>query len=174
MNESLYRFLASHCAAAQPQRYLEIGTREGGSLTVVLDNAPSLRRIVCADTWGGEWGGTWRGGHEHIDRLLQLRLWDGEVRYLDGDSKQTIPFLRESFDLALVDGDHSEEGGRADLANVWPLIVSGGCIVFHDVYHPAHPYLLTVWQQFVERHAAEILSYHVIEEPYGVAVAYRS
>lgn len=174
MNESLYRFLASHCASAEPQRYLEIGTREGGSLTVVLENSPSLRRVVCADTWGGDWGGSSRGSHEHIERLLQLRLYDGTVKFLDGDSKETIPTLRESFDLVLVDGDHSEEGGRADLENCWSLVTPGGCLAFHDITHPAHPYLLTVWQQFVERHAGEILTHYIVEEPYGVGVCYRS
>jgi len=174
MNESLYRFLASHCVSARPERYLEIGTRDGGSLTVVLDNAPTLRRIVCADTWGGDWGGSARGSHAHIERMLQLRLYDGTVRFLDGDSKETIPTLRESFDLVLVDGDHSEEGGRADLANCWPLVTAGGCIAFHDITHPAHPYLLDVWNEFVARHAREIQSHHTIMEPYGVGYCIRS
>lgn len=174
MNESLYRFLAGHCAANYPERYLEIGTREGGSLVVVLENAPTLRRVVCADTWGGEWGGSGRGSHDHIDKLLSLRLYAGSVEYLDGDSKATIPTLRETFDLVLVDGDHSEEGGRADLENTWPLVAPGGCLVFHDITHPAHPHLARVWSEFVFRHAGSIHTHKTIEEPYGVAIAIRA
>lgn len=174
MNESLYRFLAGHCAANYPERYLEIGTREGGSLAVVLENAPTLRRVVCADTWGGEWGGSGRGSHDHIDKLLALRLYAGSAEYLDGDSKATIPTLRETFDLVLVDGDHSEEGGRADLENTWPLVAAGGCLVFHDITHPAHPYLARVWSEFVFRHAGSIRTHNTIEEPYGVAFAIRA
>jgi predicted O-methyltransferase YrrM len=174
VNESLYRFLAGHCATHHPERYLEIGTRDGGSLTVVLENAATLRRIVCADTWGGEWGGSGRGSHEHIEKLLALHLYTGSVQFLDGDSKQTIPTLRESFDLVLVDGDHSEEGGRADLENVWPLVTAGGCVAFHDITHPSHPYLGDVFDQFVSLHAGEIQSHHQILEPYGVGVICRA
>jgi predicted O-methyltransferase YrrM len=168
MNESLYRFLASHCRERSPERYLEIGTRDGGSLTVVRENSSALRRIVCADTWGGQWGGSGRGSHDHIEQLLALRLYTGSVQFLDGDSMQTIPTLREQFDLVLVDGDHSAEGARADLENVWPLVAAGGCMAFHDITHPAHPYLAEVFDEFVLKHDAP---HHVILEPYGVGVA---
>ena len=78
------------------------------------------------------------------------------------------------FDLVLVDGDHSEEGGRADLENTWPLVTAGGCLAFHDITHPAHPYLERVFDEFVHRHAASINTAHKIKEPYGVAFAVRA
>jgi len=171
MNESLYRFLASHCRERSPERYLEIGTRDGGSLTVVLENSPALRRIVCADTWGGQWGGSSRGSHDHIEQLLALRLYTGSVQFLDGDSMQTIPTLREQFDLVLVDGDHSAEGARADLQNTWPLIRPGGCVAFHDITHPAHPDLLDCFAAFVAKRGDDVMSWRHILEPYGVGVA---
>jgi predicted O-methyltransferase YrrM len=174
VNDSLYRFLAEHCAAEHPQRYLEIGTRDGGSLEVVLQNSPSLVHVVCSDTWGGDWGGTARGSHDHIERLLQLHLYTGSVRFLDGDSRQTIPTLREEFDLVLVDGDHSEEGGAADLENVWPLVAPNGCLAFHDITHPKHLYLQRVFGGFVSRHASEIQASRKIMEPYGVGVVWKN
>jgi len=170
MNESLYRFLASHCRDRSPERYLEIGTRDGGSLTVVLENASTLRRIVCADTWGGQWGGSGRGSHDHIEQLLALRLYTGSVQFLDGDSRQTIPTLSEQFDLVRVDGDHSADGARVDLENAWPLVAPGGCLAFHDVTHHAHLYLAEVFDEFVAKHDAP---HEIIFEPYGVGVAWR-
>jgi predicted O-methyltransferase YrrM len=170
-NQSLYDFLAGHCQENTVRSYLEIGTRDGGSLRVVVENAPALESIVCADTWGGEWGGSGRGSHDHIDRLLAGMLYTGEVRYLDGDSKETIPTLAQQFDLILVDGDHSYEGGMADLRNVWPLCRPGGCVAFHDITHPAHPYLLTAFDEWVEERRPEIAVWRQVLEPYGVAVA---
>lgn len=173
-DESLRAFLASHCRAFPPASYLEIGTREGDSLRVVVENSHTLRRIVCCDTWGGEWGGTGRGGHDHIEAMLAAMLYDGEVAYLDGDSKRTVPTLRGQFNLALIDGDHSAEGGRADLDNVLPLIAQGGCIVFHDIAHPAHTYLLEVWRQWCHDNAAIIDSTQEITEGHGLGIAIRS
>ena len=172
-NNSLYTFLAQHCRSQQVRSYLEIGTKDGGSLMVVVRNSPSLERVVCADTWGGEWGGSSRGSHDHIGRLLADVSYLGEVRYLDGDSKQTIPTLCGKFDLILVDGDHSYEGGIADLRNVWPLCSPGGSVAFHDITHPAHPYLLTAFEEWVEESRAEIALWRSVLEPYGVAVAVR-
>jgi predicted O-methyltransferase YrrM len=172
-DDSLRQFLARHAAEFQPRSYLEIGTRDGDSLRIVLEHAHTLELVCCADTWGGEWGGTGRGGHDHIDAMLASMLFVGEVRYLDGDSKQTIPTLTETFDLILVDGDHSEEGGRADLENVWPLCAPGGCIVFHDITHPAHLYLGRVFDEWVFSHADDISLAHTITEGHGVGFILR-
>jgi len=178
MNESLYRFLADHCRNNVVRSYLEIGTRDGGSLEVVLANARQLSDIVCCDTWGSQYGGSGRGNHEHIDQLLALYSYDGRATFLEGDSKATVPTLHNDlsacFDLVLVDGDHSYAGGMADLQNTWPLIRPGGCVAFHDITHPSHPYLGDVFDQFVSLHAGEIQSHHQILEPYGVGVICRA
>lgn len=173
-DDSLRQFLARHTEEFQPRRYLEIGTREGDSLRIVVERSVAIELVVCADTWGGEWGGTGRGGHGHIDALLAAMLYTGEARYLDGDSKQTIPTVQGEFDLILVDGDHSEEGGRADLENVWRLCAPGGCIVFHDITHPAHPYLEGVFDQWAESHADEIRFANKITEGHGLGFIVRN
>ena len=174
-NASLYRFLAGHCAAHQVRRYLEIGTRDGGSLRVVLENAgQQLEAVWVADKWGNDYGGSGRGSHEHIEQLLDDCNFDGLRDFLDGDSRVTIPSLMpeqaEAFDLVLVDGDHSAEGGLADLDNVWPLVRPGGCVAFHDITHPAHPYLAEVFEGFVRKHE---VPHEMILEPYGVGVAWK-
>lgn len=175
MNESLYRFLAEHCRKNVVRSYLEIGTRDGGSLEVVLANARQLSDIVCCDTWGSQYGGSGRGNHKHIDQLLALYSYDGRATFLDGDSKATVPTLHNDlsacFDLVLVDGDHSYAGGMADLQNTWPLIRPGGCVALHDITHPAHPDLLDCFAAFVAERGDEVASWREILEPYGVGVA---
>lgn len=174
-NASLYEFLREHIRQNSVRHYLEIGTRDGDSLRVVLEEgAGTLESVWLADTWGSEYGGTGRGNHRHIDQLLDDFNFDERRVFLDGNSRDTIPALMpeksNAFDLILVDGDHSYDGARADLENVWPLVRPGCAVVFHDICHPAHPELMRCFDEFVARHRAP----HTIDsEPYGVGVAWK-
>ena len=173
-NASLYAYLAGHCRQHQVRHYLEIGTRDGDSLRVVLENSGDLLSVWVADIWGSDYGGTGRGNHDHIDQLLDDFNFDGRRAFLDGNSLDTIPALMpekaEAFDLVLVDGDHSYEGGVADLNNTWPLLKPGGCIVFHDITHPSHPDLMRCFTEFVEKHH---VPHQIITDDYGLGVAWK-
>jgi hypothetical protein len=105
----------------QPKVSVEIGTHQGGS----------LRRIAA------------HSGEVHafdLDDRVADKTMLTNVEFHYGDSRALIPaFLkkcvasRTPIDFALVDGDHSAEGVRADLAN---LLASPGCartvILAHD------------------------------------------
>lgn len=147
--------------------YLEIGCREGGSLRLVVVANPSLERVVICDTWGGVYGGTARGSHRHIEDLLASLGYAGQTRFLDGDSTVLIPTLRETFDLILVDGDHSEQGAAIDLSNVRGLLAPGGRILFHDICHPAHLELRGVLNRFVAS-AGGSVEVHEEAEGFGI------
>jgi hypothetical protein len=174
-NASLYRYLAEHCQRHKVQHYLEIGTREGDSLRIVLENAAAdLLSVWVADLWGSDYGGSGRGSHAHIDQMLDDFHFDGRRVFLDGNSRDTIPALMpekaEAFDLVLVDGDHSYEGGMADLLNTWPLVKPGGCVVFHDITHPAHPDLMRCFDAFTKLHR---MPHTIITDDYGLGVAWK-
>ena len=79
-----------------------------------------------------------------------LNYFNASALFLDGDSKQLIPTLTGSFDLVLVDGDHSIEGARADLQNAWPLVRPGGILVMDDICHPEYPWLGDVLAEFLD------------------------
>ena len=150
--------------------YLEIGCREGDSLREVVLHATALKRVVVCDLWGIDYGGTGRGSHDHIDRLLDELGFTGERVFLDGDSRETVPPIRGTFDLVLVDGDHSDEGARADLENAWPLVADGGTLLFHDIFHPAHAGLMRVFRQFVVR-CGDCREATRVSDGHGVGVA---
>lgn len=173
-NASLYRYLTYHCVHCPVRHYLEIGTRDGDSLRVVLENTSELQSVWVADLWGNDYGGSGRGNHHHIDQLLDDFNFEGRRAFLDGNSRDTIPALMpekaDAFDLVLVDGDHSFKGGMADLVNVWPLVKPGGAVVFHDITHPAHLDLLQCFDEFV---ASKNAPHEIIAEPYGVGVAWK-
>lgn len=174
-NASLYEYLREHCRSEAVRHYLEIGTREGDSLRVVLEECGhALLSVWVADMWGSDYGGSGRGNHRHIEQLMDDFNFDGRRVYLDGNSRDTIPPLMpekaEWFDLVLVDGDHSFEGGMADLENVWPLVKPGGAVVFHDISHPAHPDLRRCFDEFVARHHAP---HQINTADYGLGVAWK-
>ncbi len=90
----------------KPRMAIEIGTYEGGSLRFLASH--------CA--------------HVHtfdLDDLIKDRAGLKNVTFHTGDSKLLLPELLRSLeadaqdvDFALVDGDHSAEGVRRDLANL--------------------------------------------------------
>jgi hypothetical protein len=156
-----------------PSSYLEIGVREGASLGCVLnaDSQHKIRRVALCDTWGCEYGGTGRGNRDHIVRSLQEFGYPGLTEFYDGDSKVTVPKIQGSFDLILVDGDHSEPGATQDMKNAWDKLSINGAMVIDDLIHPAHLYLQKCVDDFIQSHFVStlILRYDIARSN-GVAV----
>jgi hypothetical protein len=170
----LWSYLEYHIKNYKVIKYLEIGTREGDSLKRVIVNNPYLIDIVVSDMWGDHYGGTSRGSHSHISDLLSEINYNNSITFLDGDSKKTIPTLLDkyinSFDLILVDGDHSYHGGMTDLINVFPLCKSNGFILFHDIYHVKHKYLDKCFDEFTNKYQDQIQNIIKMTEPWGTGI----
>src|SRR5258708_13799218 len=101
-----------------------------------------------------------------------------KIELIDSDSHRTVPeFLKANpmtmFDLVTVDGDHTEKGALQDLRDVLPRLSMGGVIVFDDVSHPEHPYLMKTWRTAVTEDGG-LASYEFTELGYGVAFAVRN
>lgn len=141
-----HELLAVLARTLPARRYLEVGVREGGTLWVVCEAAVPrgvLTLVALADDWGASFGGSGRGSHGHVERLLRdVLVYGGDVAWLDGPSQQTLPALLAgegwagTFDLAHVDGDHSEAGCYADLVHCWQAVRPGGAVVVHDATWP--------------------------------------
>lgn len=177
MKPLLHRTLSNIVESNHIKRYLEIGTREGCSLRNVIEGNNNLEEIFISDIWGSDYGGSGRQNHNHISNLLTLLKFSGKVVYLDGDSKVTVPTLqddyRDYFDLVLVDGDHSYDGGMADLRNVFGLVKNKGIIVFDDINHPSHMYLENCFDDFVTTQYNHIESTKKIKEDFGIGIIYK-
>ena len=171
-DQSLHDYLREVALAPGVRSYLEVGCREGDSLRQIVANSVIIDRVVVCDVWGPMYGGTGRGNSDHIQWMLNGLLYTGSRLFLDGDSKETVPTLREQFDVVLVDGDHSPAGALADLTNCWGLVASGGQLVFHDIRHPAHPGLRSLFHVFMDDQPDCGLR-HEILEGHGVAIAWK-
>lgn len=160
----------------QPRNYLEIGVRRGRSVCVVVRACPSVN-ITAFDMWIQGYAGMDNPGPEFVRAELSKHGHTGNISFIDGDSHQTIPFYfkqypEATFDLITVDGDHSEAGAFDDLKNVIPHLSVGGILVFDDIAHPSHPYLLNVWRKAVLTFPY-LTSFEYTEMGYGVAFAIR-
>jgi len=160
----------------RPEKYLEIGVRRGRSVCMVSRGYPGVD-IYAFDMWTPEYAGMPNPGPDFVQSELNQHGHQGKVVFINGDSHRTLPeFFKHNselkFDLITVDGDHSEEGAWADLQMVAPRLSEGGILVFDDISHPAHPYLIKVWRKTIEMFPF-LSPYEYTEKGYGVAFAIR-
>ncbi len=158
----------------KPATYLEIGVRRGRSLCTVVRACPTANIVAC-DIWLKDYAGMENPGPDFVMSEARRHGHQGSLYFIDGDSHQTIPAFFDkypdtTFDLITVDGDHTEEGAYNDLENVIPHLAPGGVIVFDDVCHPYHPYLIDVWRKAIAGDSS-LIAYEFTEFGYGVAFA---
>jgi len=156
--------------------YLEIGVRRGRSMAVVASQRPECK-IFGFDLWIPEYAGVDNPGKDFVVEELKNVGYKGELKFIDGDSKKTVPnFFSENpdlyFDLITVDGDHSRKGAIADLKNVIPRLKVGGFLVFDDICSQEHPYLEKVWNKLIVNDK-RFITYTFTELGLGVGFAIR-
>ena len=121
----LYRLVGE----AKPRTAVEIGRFRGGS-TLLIASALEEGVLHSYDVDTRQ-----RDSGNELDRELVAALERyglvRKVRLHVQDSRTAEP-PAESIDLLFVDGDHSEEGVRADFDRWSPLLAPGGHLLFHD------------------------------------------
>ena len=137
----------------QPKSYLEIGVRRGRSLAMVVSQCP-YANVVGFDMWKQDYAGMENPGPEFVESQMRNLGFNGTIEFISGNSHETLPwYFRNNpdsyFDMITVDGDHSEKGAEQDLIDVLGYLSIGGVIVFDDIVHPKHEYLLGVWRRII-------------------------
>lgn len=124
----------------KPDRVLEIGTAQGGTLYLWAQAASNNANIVSVDLPGGDFGGAYPLCRSDLyksfarsEQTIQLELADSH----DPKSLQKVKELFEGqqIDFAFIDGDHTYEGVKADFNDYGPLVRPGGIIAFHDILY---------------------------------------
>lgn len=113
-----------------PQRYLEIGTFQGGSALIVnaaMNAVNSDGRIFCVDPEPRVSPENW----QTLSSRAQMFQGFSPAILQDVAAAAGAPF-----DLALIDGDHSYEGAQRDAEGVLPFMQSGAYMLFHDGFFP--------------------------------------
>tara|TARA_Y100000022_G_scaffold168288_1_gene153384 strand:+ start:2375 stop:3187 length:813 start_codon:yes stop_codon:yes gene_type:complete len=156
------------------KNYLEIGVRKGRSMIIVSNNSPEAN-FYGFDLWLKDYIGIENPGADYVESVLKNFNHRGKIKFIDGDSKKTIPlFFKKNpdlfFDLITVDGDHRINGARTDIRNVVKKLKVGGILVFDDISSPHHPYLKKLWKKEIENNP-RYLSYEYEDIGLGVGIA---
>lgn len=159
----------------QPERYLEIGVRRGKSMAQVAAQNPH-GEIYGFDLWITPYAGVDNPGPPYVRDQMTAVGHRGKLELVSGPSQQTLPrFLADhpdlQFDLVTVDGDHSDEGARADLLAAAARFAPGGYLLFDDLLNPHHT-LLPVWQRFCQDFAGRFLFSQNLQDHHGLAGVY--
>lgn len=124
--EGLYRTL-------KPQRVLEIGCWDGGTLQVWLEGCGPDATVVAVDP-----------NHRNADAYQAWVRDDVTLTLIHGLS-QTHDVIRQikehgPYDWVFIDGDHSDPCVRSDFDVCLPLVRKGGHLLLHDITPPAGNY----------------------------------
>ena len=160
----------------QPVNYLEIGVRRGRGVCVVARGCKEVN-ITAFDMWVQNYAGMENPGPDFVQAELAKHGHKGNIEFINGDSHKTVPEYFNTkpdtlFDIITVDGDHTEDGAFDDLRNAIPHLAPGGILIFDDIVHPSHKYLLNVWQKTMQQFTF-LTGYEYTEAGYGVAFAIR-
>ena len=156
--------------------YLEIGVRRGRSMCVLASQSKQAD-FYGFDLWIENYTGVDNPGPDFVRKELSKFEYQGNLTFIDGDSKKTIPnFFRENpnlyFDVITVDGDHSLYGAKIDILNVIKKLKIGGILVFDDISSHEHPYLYDLWKKIIKKRK-NFYSWEFSELGLGVAFAIR-
>lgn len=137
-NESEIRQLLDLLARKKPQRILEIGTANGGTLFLFCRIADPNAVIVSVDLPGGWFG----GGYPWWKRFLYHAFAGaGQTLHLlraDSHNEKTFEAVQtivgaKGFDCIFIDGDHTYDGVSHDYEQYRTLLADEGLIGFHDI-----------------------------------------
>jgi hypothetical protein len=123
---------------------VEVGAADGRCAEAVLSACPDLHLTVI-DPWepqhghsGPEDWSDWPHA-DHEDKARQRLARFGERRSIRKAYSADVAreFAEASVDFVFLDGDHGEDGVRADIAAWLPKIRRGGALFVHDINWPS-------------------------------------
>jgi predicted O-methyltransferase YrrM len=124
--------------AAGRRRVVEIGVYEGSSAVVlceVLDPGAELHLIDPFGHHGGAlpagWGATEGASKRVVARARRQHAGPRVVWHVDYSAAVATGW-EGAVDLVFIDGDHREDGVRADWDGWHGFVEPGGAVVFHD------------------------------------------
>jgi predicted O-methyltransferase YrrM len=124
--------------AAGRRRVVEIGVYEGSSAVVLCEVLEAGAELHLIDPFGHHgwalpagWGATEGASKRVVERARRRHDGPRVVWHVDY-SAAVAACWDGAADLVFIDGDHSEEGVRADWDGWHGFVEPGGAVVFHD------------------------------------------
>lgn len=137
-----FRQLLEQVERIRPQRVLEIGTANGGSLLPITRLSAPNAHIISVDLHHGEFGGGYPAWRIPLYRAFARPTQRLDLLRGDSHDRRTVDqVLRllggEPLDFLFIDGDHTFDGVREDFETYGPLVRPGGLVAFHDINPPS-------------------------------------
>jgi predicted O-methyltransferase YrrM len=108
--------------------YLEIGTFDGIALSLYAETYPG-KQFTAIDSF--EVG--YATGNGHYEYFFENCKNLDNVNLYRARSCDVLPYIKETFGMIFIDGDHSFESILTDYRLTWRLLEKGGMLVFHDI-----------------------------------------
>lgn len=118
--------LYAACVGLNAKNVLEIGTNDGTS---------TLAFLKAAYETGGHVTSIDIIDEPHARGIVEALDLGARWTFIIGDSHEVLPRLRaegRTFDVILIDGDHSYEGAKKDIQDCAAMLATGGLLLFHD------------------------------------------
>ncbi|MGD0123750.1 MAG: class I SAM-dependent methyltransferase [Terriglobia bacterium] len=169
------RGLGEIVASRPPQRALEIGTADGGTLLFLTRLAAPRATIVSVDLPEGYDGLRAWFYKRFARRNQQLLLVRGDSHNSKTLDRVNDALMGQQVDYLFIDGDHSYEGVKRDFEMYTPVVRKGGLIAFHDIVDGV-PELVGGVPRFWREIKSQFRHIELIKEPhqggYGIGVLY--
>jgi len=117
-----------------PETVLEVGVSGGGATCWIAAALEANRKghLLSVDNWSGTHGGIADSEELAAQRLKKHRLRH-RVDFHQANSHTYLPTLASnSYDLVVIDGDHSEAGAAIDVRAA--LRIASGFVLVHDTW----------------------------------------
>lgn len=172
-----------HVVSGMPKNvvpyYLEIGSASGGTARWLVEQV--YFPFVLSIDDGGHHRAPEQGEHfGQIESMLTKR-YAGKIHRMRGDSHSPDAerFLRDHLcgadgslrhylAAAFIDGDHSYEGVKKDIALVRPFLSSGSVVIFHDTV--ACEGVKRAWEESLQEFLWPLANYTGPQKPLGIGV----
>jgi hypothetical protein len=135
--------LSKYIKKAGYKTICEVGVREGGNFRNMLKSNPDL--AVAVDLWSPDdninrsyglnqeyWGGVYERFCESVADFKNVDIHRGY------SFDMVKNFEDKFFDFVYIDGDHSYEGVKRDVADWYPKVKKGGILSGHDYGNPGN------------------------------------
>lgn len=163
-----------------PSSVLEIGTANGGSLFLFCRAATDNATLVSIDLPAGINGGgypKWKTDlYQKFAKPTQTLHLLRNDSHLESTKNQTATLAPGgSFDLIMIDADHSYEGVKSDFNLYSELVSEGGVIVLHDVIQNIFDPSIQVnrfWDEIKKTHKTQEIIFNKDQGNMGIGIVF--
>lgn len=162
----------------RPRRVLEIGTAYGGSLYLWTRAAAPEAQVISVDLPPWEVDEPWEVVRQEQFRAFGSAGQSVELIRADSHDPDTLERVREALggeplDFLFVDGDHTHDGVRRDVADYGALLRPGGLMALHDIHPHSEQWggdVPTVWRELRAGRRAEEIIADSAQDGFGIGL----